>query len=533
LNGGQGLAGGVFQIQTATGTATVDASGAETLRDVVDAINAQAAAGQLGIEATYDTTGTRLLLRNTGDPTATVTVSDVTGTLAADLGLVGTGATLRGSNLQRQYLSENTLLAGLNGGAGVARGQLRVTDSTGRVSTVDLRGGTLKTVGDAIRALNDSGARIHARINDTGDGLLIEDLSTGSGTLKLEDVGSTLGHDLNLLGTATNGQINGSFEYAYTLNGGESLSELMDRINANNTLVSGTILNDGSSYAPYRLNLSADASGAASEVIVDGGTTGLSFATLTRAQDARLELGNGGDTGLVITSASNTFSDVISGLTLTASGISDTAVQISVSDDPDSIAEAVSGFVDAYNAALDTLQQLSSYDPETEKGGPLLGDGTLQIIESRLFSMISGNSAGATGALTRFSQLGISFGDGGKLSFDETKFRDAYAASPDAVAAFFTDSQTGRAAALVKQIESINGAAGLLKKRNTTLDDQEQLLNERIDRMNALLDSKKQRLLAQFVAMEQALAKINTQQSALQSLGWTISTNSSSSSSKS
>ena len=173
---------------------------------------------------------------------------------------------------------------------------------------------------------------------------------------------------------------------------------------------------------------------------------------------------------------------------------------------------------------------LSSYNPETKRGGPLLGDGTLQIIQSRLYRMISGNSTGATGALTRFSQLGITFGDGGKLSFDETKFRDAYAASPDAVATFFTDSKTGRAAALAKQIESINGATGLLKKRNTTLDDQEQLLNERIDRMNTLLDSKKQRLLAQFVAMEQALAKINTQQSALQSLGWTISTNSSSSS---
>lgn len=113
---------------------TLDLSGTETLRGVIDLINQAAEAEELGIEASCDHTGTRLLIESI-DGVSGISISDVPGygTFAADTGLAQSEPTvrLRSDNLQRQYINEATRLEDLNNGRGLTLGTISLTNSHG------------------------------------------------------------------------------------------------------------------------------------------------------------------------------------------------------------------------------------------------------------------------------------------------------------------------------------------------------------------------------------------------------------------
>lgn len=512
LNGGAGISGGVVRIQAGTSDVTVDLAGVQTLAEAVERIRDSLAAGGMDVEIGYDTTGTRLELRSV-DGVTSVTVRDVQGGFAQQTGLAGTGAVLRGVNLQRRYVSETTALSELNGGAGVTPGSLRITNSLGVFKTIDLSAGTVRTLGDVIAEINRYAdeLRVRARINDTGDGLLLEDAAGGTLALKVEDVSGSTARDLKLAGEFEDGRVDGSFEERYDVSrSGQTLGGLLAAISAQSRLATASLLNDGTAYQPYRLQVSSRATGTSGELLLDGGTTGLDFTTLVRAQDARVLLSG----GVMVTSASNTITELVPGLTLTLTGTSDSPVEVTVARDVDKLVESLKGLVSSFNAALDRISQLGRYDPETQTRGVLLGDGSLLTIESRLRRFATQR---AEGQLSQLSQVGLRL-EGGRLVLDEQKLRDRMAEDPTAVSELFTDPQDGLAVWLESQTKAITGASGLIGRRTDALEQQRDSLKARVDQMNELLGLKRERLTRQFLAMEQALAQLQSQQSALSQL---------------
>lgn len=516
LRGGAGLAGGTIRIAANGRSADVDLAGAETLADVVRSINDAAAAAGLGLAVRHDVTGTRLEVENVGGGATPVAISDVAGTFAADSGLAQTAVLVRSANLQRRYVSENTRLADLSAGRGVALGSFKITTGAGHTATVNLTRGTVETLQDVIDAINATGIGVQARINDTGDGLLIVD-TAASGTLKIEEAGGTVARDLNILGESADGRRDGSFEFRLDLSGSDTLDGLAARIGAETTLATATVLNDGTGVSPYRLSLAARVSGARGELIFDDGGSGLGLATLARAQDARLLFG-GGAGGVLLTSADNTFKDVVGGLTLTATSVSDTPVSVTVGQDIDALVGLLSGLVNDYNATIDRIAQAGDYDAETQQAGILLGHGTLQLIESRLFRMFTRPSAAGGSVLTRLSQVGLKAVQGAKLSFDEAKFRAAYAADPEAVTRFFTAEGSGVALRIKAELEALTNEDGLIQRQTEVLAGQKELLEQRVTRLNELLESKRARLLREFQTLESSLALLQSQQAALANL---------------
>ena len=508
LNGGQGFTGGIIHIAANGVEADVDLSQSETLRDVIERINDAAQQSGLGIEAAYDKTGTRLLITNAQNESGQITISDVQGGFAAALGINTTAARIHSNNLQRQYISELTRLEDLNVGNGVALGKFRITTAAGQVAVVDLVSAGAKTLGDVINAINKSKIPVQARINDTGDGLVIIDNSGGSDKLKIREEGNgTTARDLNILGEFANGRADGSYEFKIQSTGRETLSDLMASVNKT-TLATAHVVNDGSPVAPYRLSISALASGRAGELILDGGQTGLDFTTLTRAQDASVFLGDAPDGGVLITSSSNTISNIVDGLTLTLTGTDDQPVTVTVARNVESMVTTLKDLVKDFNSLLKRIDDLSSYNAETEEKGILFADGTLRAIETRLFRMVTGSVSGATGQLTRLSQVGVKLVDG-QLTFDEQKFRDAYEQNPDEVNRFFTAAETGLAVQLKEQLDSMTKTGGLIKRRDTALQDQREMLADRVELLNALLARKRERLLRDFQTMEQTLSLIH------------------------
>lgn len=527
LNGGNGFALGTLELTANGVTASIDLTGAETLADVVRLINQADPA--LGVVASYDATGTRLQIVNTDGGTTPI---EVGGDFAEATGMTWNGTALRTDNLQRQYISETTRLEDLNNGRGIGYGTIKLTNSLGQFVTIDIRQGDAETLHDVLDLLNNDtpgfDIGLEARINDTGDGIVIIDTTGGSGTLKIEDDTGTAARDLNIAGESDTGQVDGSFEFHLSVGVGDTLDSLADRIEAETTLAEATVLNDGTGVSPYRLNISSRVGGSAGELIIDetvaGEGVGLGFTTLTRAQDARMLFGGSLDSGILLTSSDNTFENVLDGLDVTVSGISESPVTVTVAEDIEGVIETFTKLVEDYNDAISRMKEATAYDEEAEEQGVLLGDSTIRRIESRMYRMFTRFFVGTGGTLNRLSEVGLTMENGSELAFDPEVFRAAQAQDPEAVERFFTDADNGVAGLLKEELEKIIDPDGLIDARTDTLDEKKKLLQDRVERYNKLLDRKQARLLRQFQAMETALAQLQSQQSALTDLASTLGT---------
>ena len=522
LNGGQGLEPGRINIQVGGQSVTLDLSGAETLQQVIDRINQAAEAEELGIEAGYDHTGTRLMIESI-DGTSEISISDVPGygTFAADTGLAQAepAARLRSDNLQLRYVNEATRLDELNNGRGVALGTINLTNSQGLSASINLSIGTVETLPDVIDKIRSAtlgsgeSLGITARINDTGDGLLLEDTAGGPFDPEIADQTGTTARDLNLLGGSEDGVIDGSYEINLELSGNETLEDVVSMINERDGLATASILNDGTEISPYRLQISAATTGLAGELLVDG----LDFTTLSSAQDAKVVLGSNPDSGVLITSSSNTLTDVVPGLTIDLVGVSDEPVTITISRDTESVVETFRNLIDGFNSAIDRIDELSDYDPETETAGILLGEGTLRMVERRLMRMVIERLPGAAGDLQRLGDLGVRLRNG-RLEFDEQKLLDALEDNPEEVIQFFTDEESGMAALMKEQLQAITETGGMIDRRENTLETQREQIADRVDVLNDRLDRKAEQLMREFLVMEAALARLQSQQTALEQL---------------
>ncbi|MEE9212030.1 MAG: flagellar filament capping protein FliD [Phycisphaeraceae bacterium] len=626
-------------------TTQVDLSTAASVSDMLDLINAAAA----GVTATLNDAGYGILLTDTTGGSGNLTIADVGGGITAlSLGIAGSVAsdTVDSGSLQFQYITESSRLTDL----GVASGKFIITDSSGVSATVDLTQGNEVTIADVLAEINSRGLSINARINDNGDGILIEDTGPGTLAITVEESGSTTARDLGILGQATapGNDLDGSFEKTISiagetllttttlsaLNGGDgvniesasddfsittrdgttynlnldgattiqdvidaistatagnvtatinslntglrlsdstsgsstfevkdlndstaatdlgilkadgnddgiidggtvvevtTLQDLVNQINDANVGVAATIINDGSTGAPFRLSLTAETAGKAGGFIFDDGTLDLAPATLAEARDAVVFFGSP-DTAnaIIITSSSNTLNDVIPGATLNLHMTSDSPVEIAISRDDNAIVDAVSKLVTNFNSVIQTIDNFDSFNSETEERGLLLGDPTANSVRAALFRMFINRNTDLTSQFSSLSQIGITVSSGGAgLDFDESKFRNALDANRDAIEQLFTFKQTdddnevtaaGIGVRIDQLLERLTDAnTGLVQNRVDALDAQVRLNNDRIEQLDVLLAAKRARLEFEFVAMERALATLQTQSLALAS----------------
>ena len=214
FKGGQGLGtlGNIDITDRNGGTDTVDLASAETLDDLVDLINDSAAS----VTATVNKARSGIVLTDTSGGSGNLVIADnVDGTESATaLGLVVDAAqdSIDSGSLGRQTLSEATLLSSLNGGEGIKPNDIRITDSNGKQTSIDLNAtdNEAQSIGDVIDAINASNVGVEARINDTGDGILLTDTALGEETLVVEDISGTLAKDLNLTRSSETIDIDGT-----------------------------------------------------------------------------------------------------------------------------------------------------------------------------------------------------------------------------------------------------------------------------------------------------------------------------------
>jgi flagellar hook-associated protein 2 len=517
LRGGAGLSLGTVDFTDRSGaTATVDFSGAKTVADVLALINASG----IGVSASLKESGNGIEIKDTSAGTGNLIIADNSSTTAAELGIAGTfttaTASVKGANLQRQWIGVNTLLSTINGGAGVSAGKFKITNSNGASAEVDLSQGNEITLQDVIDEINSKNLSVTASINVNGDGLLLTDSVGGPVQMKVEEVSGRTAADLNILGAATGTTIDGSWEKTITVAGTDTLTTLQQKINDLGFGVSASIINDGSGASPFRLSLAARNTGRAGRVVFDAGTVGVQTRNLVEAQDAVVFYGAaGGSEPLIITSSTNQLTNVIKGVTIDLHGASSQPVSLSVGDNLDAILAELKKFADNFNGMVDKLHELTKYDVDKNQKGTLLGESTVQQVETELYAAVQVVVSGI-GQFRILSDIGLKTISGAKLEVDEERFKAAYAKDSDAVKNLFVTVDKGVGAVLEKRINKlIDPVNGLITRQNSALDQKTEQFQDRMEQLDKLLEAKRTRLEKQFGSLEAVLANLQAQQAAL------------------
>lgn len=517
LNGGQGLGtlGSITITDRNNSSATVDLSTATTLGTVIDRINqsgvgvrAQLNRTRTGIEI-VDSTGStshQLRIANVADTTNTATKLKIEAAVSAD--------SIDSGSLNRQWINDNTLIKNWNNGKGLSLGSIRFTDSSGKQSTLNLSALAPKTVGDVLKAINKLSVGVDAKINATGDGILLVDSAGGTGQLQVTDIGASLSaKQLGIAGTAesltvgnaTVSGIDGSQTLRITTTATTTLAKLTEEINKLDGPVSATQLTFGNSEV--RLVLNGTSTGAAGRVTI-GSNLNLGFSETVKAKDALVAYGASNSSGgVLVTSATNQFDDVIEGVKFEVLGESPTPVTIAVSKNSDNLSKQLRTVVEQYNKIRDKLKTDANYDPQTKSAGILFGTNAVVRLDLAFGNLFTGQIRGA-GSITSITQLGIRLNDQGKLEFDESKLTKAIENDPQAVEEFFTKEKTGFSARAKDIADSLAGTKnGALLARTQAIKSKIDQNNLRINNFGLRLEKQRTRLLTQFYNLEIAISK--------------------------
>lgn len=521
FNGGGDLEAIAGEIQiSGTGAANIDLSAARTLDDVVRGING--ASGTTGVTATVNQARNGLTLTRTDG--GSFTVGDNSGNLASFLNVSGssTAGKINSGDLDRKYINENTKLDSLNGGTGISKGKFQIVDGFGNSAIVDLTQEADDTIGDVILEINTRpGLQVSARLNDTGDGILIEKLG-GTGNIQvLEQGNGTTAKSLNLLGPANgSGNIDGSFQKDITVETTDTLETLVSKINAAGAGANASILNTGSGNNPFRLNLTSQQSGTKGELLIDTGATSLGFTTISKAKDAVLLYGSEAGATFQLTSSSNQFKDIVPGLTVNVDGVTNTPVNVTVSEDQESVVKAIKSFVDSINSVKSFITDNTKFNSETNQRGTLFTEGTVRTAEARINSLITSALRDTGSSITSLGELGVRFdGTTGQLTFNESTFQSRYASNKEEVERFFgSSSESGFVKQFGEMVDGLTDADGLFGDRLTNLSTAISRQETSLERFNARIDIRQDRLYKEFAALELSLLNIQSQQSALNSL---------------
>jgi len=321
----------------------------------------------------------------------------------------------------------------------------------------------------------------------------------------------------------------GGSPVSVTIAATDTLQTLRDKINALAGGVSASIVTDASGS---RLALRSSASGVEngfritvadddgnatdaaglSRIAFDppGGATSMAYSQAAANASATIN-------GIAVTTTSNDLTGVVDGLTLRLRQQSATAVDVNVARDPAAVKEAVQKFADAFNELARYIAEQTKYDPTSKVGGPLQGDSAVGGLLGRLRGLLN-NASGASTVFPRLSSIGLQLQRDGTLKVDGAKL-DSAVANLDELKKALANSDTlvpannGLArqfAALATQALGVDGSLTTrtdgLRKLISKNEEQQQRYQDRVERY-------RERLVAQFSAMDANLSKLNALQS--------------------
>lgn len=237
----------------------------------------------------------------------------------------------------------------------------------------------------------------------------------------------------------------------------------------------------------------------------DGGLTALVYdpptttnlTQLTAAADARVKA-----EGFERTSASNTVTDLISGVSITLTQAEPAVLrELSITGDPAVLRTAAKNFVGAYNASIASIATTTAYNTTTKVAAALNGDSLVRGANRELRDTVSAD-------VGDLKALGITIGKDGTLKLDETAFDAALAKDPGPAARLFGAGTTSLAGKLDTTLDRLLNADGLLESRSDGLGSRTKTLQSQRVALDFRMTQIEARYLAQFTALDAIVTKL-------------------------
>jgi len=234
-------------------------------------------------------------------------------------------------------------------------------------------------------------------------------------------------------------------------------------------------------------------------------SSGLPTFTTVAGQNASLNVD-----GIPISSASNTVTGVLSGVTLNLAGANpNEAVTLSTGPDVTQQETAVNSFVSAYNTVIGDLNSQFAIDPTTNEAGPLGSDSTLALAQSQILSSVSFSMTG-NGNVQSLADLGISMNNDGTLSVDSATLASALQSNPSAVQSFFQSATSGSFGANLSNIVSgiADPITGSVAQDMNGLSQTQTSLTQQISDFQDQMNTMQQQLTAEYVQVDTTLQEL-------------------------
>lgn len=529
LRGGQGIDNiGEVSLTDRTGTsATIDLTGAESLDEVLHAINSAESTGgtKLQLTAAVNSAGTGIEVRDTsGSTSSNLVIADVGGsTLAAQLGIAVDAAqdSVDSGSLNLRYLNAASSLDGFApDGSDVDVGHIRIVDSAGNDATVEITS-AVENIGDVLQRINAASTiQVRAELNETGDGFVLIDEAGGTGTLRVEDVDADTAADLKILGDGITGddgiqRITSRAAAVISVDDGDTLDDVVSKINNAAGFVTASVFNDGSAFNAHRLMLTAADSGTEGRLLVGDSGLNLELSTIAEGQDALLRTGQNVESAFILASSNDSFENAATGIDVQTQSVGSSPAEVVVTRDNSNIEAALQKFVDEFNKFVEAANEQTKFDPETGERGPLQGQGIVLRARSRLDNLLTRRLNGFDD-INSLLDVGIRPRADGTLEFDTERFSEVVQSNRAAVEDFLLRDEDGFAdvanAVMETLTDPIDGAFAL---ETNSLQQSADSLTDRIETLEELLAARQERLLREFAQMEEAIAALTSQQQAL------------------
>ena len=239
------------------------------------------------------------------------------------------------------------------------------------------------------------------------------------------------------------------------------------------------------------------------------GSGSTNYTQQTAAQDASFSVA-----GVSYTSASNTVTDALSGVTLNLQATTSSPASLTVADNTTAILGNIKAFVDAYNKLQSSLSQLGGFDATTSTAGPLMGNAALTDAQSQIQTTLYGFVNTGSSTYTSLASIGITSNSDGTLSLNSAQLSVALNTNFSAVSNLFS-STGGIASGLTSVLNSELGSNGPIASLSQSLVQQNNALTQKSQQLTQQMSMLQASLTQQYSALNALLSQLQTTSSYL------------------
>ncbi len=357
------------------------------------------------------------------------------------------------------------------------------------------------------RTATSSDAGVSVSVNS---GAAIQDFSFNVTTLAKRDINESkaFAKTTDTFATANdtiNFNIDGK-DYTIDVTPTTTIDDFNSKIfTATNGKITSSLLNVGGTN-PYKLVLKSTDTGANNAITVTSagitaGTTDLGLTNIQQAGDLSATFN-----GVQITRSSNTISDLVVGVTITANSVVNS--NISIKQDTKAISDSISSFVSKYNNLMNNLVESTKYDPATKTAGTFQSSSEIKSLKSDISkNVFTLDSKGRS-----LEDYGVTLNSAGLLEFNSSTFDSKIQTNSSDVEDFFRGSSTtdGLFTTYNNMLSNyIDTNTGILTRFDTQLTNEKKSLEENKATATTRLDSKYAIMVKRFSAYDTIISQLN------------------------